>query len=464
MTIHEKLNQKIQEIQHICREEKYLFRGENLDYGKVSSNLYRQSGKGHGSGVDFFNSRVLMQEKDTINKARNHVASGASGIEVLAELQHHGGKTSLIDFTRNMLIALFFACDESYGLGASKSGGMTESSESGGRIILFNTTGIPEPKDIEDNHDYAIYTPFSKNPRVVFQGSVFVRAAKGYIEEDKYISIPIEKDIKSHALDYLDKFHGINSDTVYNDLQGFIKNQQSFYKREEYENRVVELSPQDPDAYYKLGNTKRKLGKLDDAVKNYDRSIELDSHVAEVYVNRGAAKAELGELGEAIEDFNKAIELNPELSQAYTNRGFAKFKLSEPEEAIIDYDKAIELNPDSVVAYNNRGQVQLELGKPQEAIADCDRAIELNPRLAEAYLNRGFAKSKLGEFEEAIADCDRAIELNPMAAEAYNNRGVARGELDELKEAIEDFDKAIELNPELSQAYSNRDKAKTLLG
>ena len=457
MTIHEKLNQKIQEILDACRGRECLFRGENLDYGKVSSNLYRQRG-------DILINTVFMREKiATIDKARNHVASGASDIEVLTELQHHGGKTSLIDFTRNMFIALFFACDESYGLEASKSGGMTESSESGGRIILFNTTGIPEPKDIEDNHDYAIYTSFSKNPRVVFQGSVFIRAAKGYIEEDKYISIPIEGDIKSYALDYLDKYHGINSDTVYNDLQGFIRNQQSLYTREEYENRFVQLSPQDPDAYYKLGNTKRKLGKLEEAIKNYNEAIKLNPDTAKAYVNRGAAKAEMGELKEAIEDFSEAIKLNSELPEAYTNRGFAKFKLGKPQEAIIDYDKAIELNPDSAVAYNNRGQANLELGKPQEAIADCGRAIKLNPRLAEPYLNRGFAKFKLGKPQEAIIDCSKAIELNPMDAEAYNNRGIARGKLGRLEEAIEDFNKAIELNPKLSQAFFNRDQAKALL-
>ena len=31
--------------------------------------------------------------------------------EILSELQHFGGKTNLIDFTAEYLIALFFACD-----------------------------------------------------------------------------------------------------------------------------------------------------------------------------------------------------------------------------------------------------------------------------------------------------------------------------------------------------------------
>ena len=31
--------------------------------------------------------------------------------EILTEIQHYGGKTNLIDFTTDYLIALFFACD-----------------------------------------------------------------------------------------------------------------------------------------------------------------------------------------------------------------------------------------------------------------------------------------------------------------------------------------------------------------
>ena len=31
--------------------------------------------------------------------------------ELLTEIQHYGGKTNLIDFTTDYLIALFFACD-----------------------------------------------------------------------------------------------------------------------------------------------------------------------------------------------------------------------------------------------------------------------------------------------------------------------------------------------------------------
>ena len=44
------------------------------------------------------------------------------------ELQHYGGKTTLIDFTQNIYIALFFACNGSF--------------DENGRITLLSRSGI----------------------------------------------------------------------------------------------------------------------------------------------------------------------------------------------------------------------------------------------------------------------------------------------------------------------------------
>ena len=40
--MYEKTKEKIQEILNECRGGNYIFRGENRDYGKVSSKLYRE--------------------------------------------------------------------------------------------------------------------------------------------------------------------------------------------------------------------------------------------------------------------------------------------------------------------------------------------------------------------------------------------------------------------------------------
>ena len=129
--------------------------------------------------------------------------------EILTELQHYGGHTNLIDFTTDNHIALFFACD-----------GFLDKP---GRIILFQRTE-------KTNEEYKIREPQNPRNRVITQKSIFVRPPKGFLESGQYDVIDIPKSLKEPILDHLQKQHGISTQTVYNDLHGFIRDQSSHQK------------------------------------------------------------------------------------------------------------------------------------------------------------------------------------------------------------------------------------------
>ncbi len=279
--------------------------------------------------------------------------------DVLAELQHYGGKTNLIDFTTDYLIALFFACDGS--------------PDEDGRVILLDKTSnqatITSPKKNQNN-------------RVISQKIIFFQSSKGYLDKQDCDAILIPKEMKQPFRDYLRKYHGITTQTIYNDLFGYIQNQ------EKHQGAYTE--------FY----------------------IGLTFH-------------EKGEYQQEIEHYGRAICINPQLAAAYNNRGLAKGTLSLYPAARVDYDQAIRLNPQYAEAYNNRGLVKHALGQPHaaiaqyhDAVADYNQAIRLNPQLAKACSNRGFAKHTLGLYHDALADCDQAISINPQLTTAYHYRGV----------------------------------------
>ena len=108
----------------------YIYRGERKRHTKVSSNLYRE----YDIDEEHFDIEVVQAEM--LNDAKKHIGDlpqdfyvdlvaslnaiqegtdetilVASDFEILTEIQHYGGKTNLIDFTTDYLIALFFACD-----------------------------------------------------------------------------------------------------------------------------------------------------------------------------------------------------------------------------------------------------------------------------------------------------------------------------------------------------------------
>ena len=268
--------EKIQAILNKCSTGKYIFRGENKDYGKVSSGLYRQYCQRDDSKpvndndplIDNEHFFVSSVEKEIVEKVKKHIGPAALNIEVLTELQHYGGKTALLDFSKDLHIALFFACDGNF--------------DKNGRVILVETSELTESTDIDynqiDTTKHTLISPTGKNPRVIFQSSIFVHSPKGYLEVCENDIIEIESNLKKPLLDYLSKHFNIKTETIYNDIQGFIRNQ--------HNHSTAEVE------FYR-GNTNAASGDHREAIVSYDKAIKLNPQLAAAYYNRGNANTNL---------------------------------------------------------------------------------------------------------------------------------------------------------------------------
>ena len=53
-------------------------------------------------------------EKNIVEKARTLFPPSTSNIEILTDLRHYGGDVTLIDFSYNLYVALFFACNGNF--------------------------------------------------------------------------------------------------------------------------------------------------------------------------------------------------------------------------------------------------------------------------------------------------------------------------------------------------------------
>ena len=472
----------IHEIEQKSKGGGYIYRGErqlhkNPPYnGKVSSNLWREYGieEGHFD-IELVQKEMLAAAKkhtgDLPQDFRLDVIASPNTVgestqktidfEILTEIQHYGGKTNLIDFTTDHFIALFFACDGH--------------DDEDGRVILQK---IDEIRSM-------IAHPRNPRHRVIAQKSVFIRPPKGFIEprEDAIVIIP--SHLKQPMLEHLRDYHAIFTETIYNDLHGFIRNQDihgeaytEFYrgfashnradeaktperKHQEYETAIthytnaIELKPDFVNVYNNRGNAYADKGELDNAIKDYNKAIQLiqrPSDLASAHNNRGSAYVDKGELDNAIKDYNKAVQLNPDYAEAYYNRGIAYADKGELDNAIGDYTQAIKLKPDFSHAYNNRGNAYNKKGDFENAINDHTTTIKLQPDDAEAYNNRGNAYAEKGDFENAIKDYTQAIELKLDYAEAYKNRGIAYARKGDSDAAVKDYNRLRELRPDLAAA------------
>ena len=404
-TNHEKIKVIINTIESKTADGGYIYRGERKlhkehpYYGKVSSNLWREY------CIDHEDFDIEGIQKELLNAAKKHIGQvpqdyrvdytasrgvsredidKANDFEILTDIQHYGGKTNLIDFTTDYFIALFFACD----------GSPNEE----GRVILQKT-------DLIKNW---IKHPQNPRHRVIAQKSVFVRPPRGFIEpqEDDIVIIPANQ--KQSILQHLRKFHGISTETIYNDLHGFIRNQDIH-----------------GDVYTHLckGVAYGNRGDYEKAISHHTKAIELNPNFAAAYYNRGFSYNSKGDFDTAIQDFNTVIELNPNFVAAYSNRGFSYNGKGDFDTAIQDFNTAIELNPNFVAAYSNRGFSYNGKGDFDTAIQDFNTAIQIDPNFIEAYSNRGNSYNNKGNFDLAIQDFNTVIQLKPDHAVAYYNRG-----------------------------------------
>ena len=316
-----------------------------------------------------------------------------SDLELLAELQHFGAATCLIDFTRSALVALWFACQQG---SQREANGKVCAVRHDDMVRLKTVNSELINKDIDyfleqdGNGRYPLYQwqPKLQNNRIIAQQSVFVFSGT-QIEAETECIIP--KNSKRDILTSLNKISGINEANIYPDFDGFAR-------LHAHNKSYIEPDAQD---YLRRGIEADQNDNPDDAIEYYTEVIRLDppdpSIVSVAHYNRGVAYSEKGEIERAIEDWDQTVQLNPESAAAYNNRGYAYRQKGEFERAIEDYDRAIQIKSDNVLFYNNRAIVLLHLQEWERAKSDLTIARNMGVDIITLF-HKSFSSIK--DFEE----------------------------------------------------------------
>ena len=278
-----------------------LYRGlANSDW-EVESSAHRRIKESQGAlppPIVFQNYIVQLLESAGLQGFRERQDRSLSDLELMAELQHYGAATCLIDFTTNALIALWFACEEKSDK-AGKVVAMETSDPEKFSVIGYEDLNTKTIKEFLNMGKLWKWSPSSLNNRIVAQQSVFV-FGEGNIGESYYEEIQIDAGSKQSIKEALEKLYGIKEQQLFNDFAGFA-----------------------------LCNAHDK---------------PYDEFTAEDYFSWGVKFHQQGEYKKAIDYYDKTIENNPQHDWAYTNRGSAKGGLGQYQEAISDYDKSIEFD------------------------------------------------------------------------------------------------------------------------
>lgn len=157
-------------------------------------------------------------------------------LEILAEIQHKGGGTCLVDFSTNFLTSLWFACNNDFqDFGYLFCYDVNKDALLKDNITHCTGNRVGEP--LEDlllktrktkmyaggnKFRFWLWKPDNINGRIARQDSVFVFGLeKFFIKKHEVTIIPIPPQWKKSILMTLKTFFGITSETVYPDADGF---------------------------------------------------------------------------------------------------------------------------------------------------------------------------------------------------------------------------------------------------
>lgn len=114
----------------------------------------------------------------------------------------------------------------------------------------------------------------------------------------------------------------------------------------EYYNNVLRIDPKDENALYGRAKFLQDVGKIDEAITEYERIIALDGKCDNCHYNIGAIYLEIKkDPKKALERFTKAIAVNPGYTAAYFARGYTYTKLNDKQSARADYNMCLRLEP-----------------------------------------------------------------------------------------------------------------------
>ena len=272
----------------------FIYRGESDCHERVSSGLYRQF---HELDDESFN--IKEAQKRQLKIARAYAKDERDCYKILAQIQHRGGKTNLIDFTSDLNIALFFACNYSQ--------------DKDGRVIFFEN---------RQWDDYCIRPAIQPSNMADAQKSLFVVSNKGYIRDEDITVYKIPSELKAGILRYLRNVYGIEPSTVYNDISGFIRDQDRF---------------PDFEADFYAGQKSADAGDWDQAIDFYTKCLKNsfeEGIVNYLYLQRGIAHFNAGNCSDALDDLEIFDRGNwvgkPELPEQF-RKWFDKAKRKEEE-------------------------------------------------------------------------------------------------------------------------------------
>jgi Tfp pilus assembly protein PilF/4-amino-4-deoxy-L-arabinose transferase-like glycosyltransferase len=175
-------------------------------------------------------------------------------------------------------------------------------------------------------------------------------------------------------------------------------------------------------------------------------------YLPELYNSVGTTLDGQGKIQEAIKNYERAIQLAPEYSEAYYNLGVMYYKQGKTDLAIVNYEKSLRDDPNNYKGHYGLGAALYAIGSFESARPHYMEALRLKPDYALAYKALAIDSARRGELDEAVSYYKKALEINSGDIDAHYHLGILLVQKNYIDLAITEFEKVLLLDPNYSDA------------
>lgn len=214
---------------------------------------------------------------------------------------------------------------------------------------------------------------------------------------------------------------------------------------DKYEKAIAyyeEANQRDNQAYYleRISKCNFEMGHYETSLKILDKALNMEPQRLSLIMQKAYTLAELGRIPDAIVQWDTIIARNPDYAAAYYSRARMKMRANDNEGAIEDLTMSITLDPEgNTASYSSRADLYSRLGKKDLANEDCKKIIEIEEK-TKRYSRSQYAYLQLGELDKAIAVMDSIIAKDTADKHNYYNAACFYSKMNRSKEALENLE------------------------
>lgn len=217
--------------------------------------------------------------------------------------------------------------------------------------------------------------------------------------------------------------------------------------------KLVELMPDDPKAWYYLAIGLGKSRQYDEEIDALLRATRLDPQFAEAWQALGATYSRVGQDAPALQATLKLTELRPDDPEAWYYLSIAHGRGGQYKEQVAALIKATELDSQFAKSWWALRNTYEQLGWHELALEAELKLLGLEPATPESWYDLAITCSRDKRYEDQVAALIKATELNPDFADAWQALGSGYNRLGQNESALKAALRLTRLKPDDAQAW-----------